>query len=71
MTPLRQFPECSGEIIKKAERIDVPGRVASSSGTTRFMVVLRTGGLSSKTATAKRSFSMTSSFFGENTLPPR
>ena len=24
MTPLRQFPECSGEIIKKAERIDVP-----------------------------------------------
>ncbi|KAF2766872.1 Sec63-domain-containing protein [Teratosphaeria nubilosa] len=24
MTPLRQFPECSQEIIKKAERIDVP-----------------------------------------------
>lgn len=24
MTPLRQFPECSSEIIKKAERIDVP-----------------------------------------------
>ncbi|KAF2482587.1 Sec63 Brl domain-containing protein [Neohortaea acidophila] len=24
MTPLRQFPECSAEIIKKAERIDVP-----------------------------------------------
>ncbi|CAK4033410.1 Pre-mRNA-splicing factor brr2 [Lecanosticta acicola] len=24
MTPLRQFPECSPEIIKKAERIDVP-----------------------------------------------
>jgi len=24
MTPLRQFPECSSEIIRKAERIDVP-----------------------------------------------
>ncbi|KAH9840433.1 Sec63 Brl domain [Teratosphaeria destructans] len=24
MTPLRQFPECSQEIVKKAERIDVP-----------------------------------------------
>jgi pre-mRNA-splicing helicase BRR2 len=24
MTPLRQFPECSADIIKKAERIDVP-----------------------------------------------
>ncbi|EMC94943.1 hypothetical protein BAUCODRAFT_72059 [Baudoinia panamericana UAMH 10762] len=24
MTPLRQFPECSSDIIKKAERIDVP-----------------------------------------------
>ena len=24
MTPLRQFPECPGDIIKKAERIDVP-----------------------------------------------
>lgn len=24
MTPLRQFPECSPEIVKKAERIDVP-----------------------------------------------
>ncbi|KAK5124119.1 hypothetical protein LTR85_001822 [Meristemomyces frigidus] len=24
MTPLRQFPECSAEIVKKAERIDVP-----------------------------------------------
>ncbi|KAK5134339.1 hypothetical protein LTR08_006519 [Meristemomyces frigidus] len=24
MTPLRQFPECSSDIVKKAERIDVP-----------------------------------------------
>ena len=24
MTPLRQFPECSADIVKKAERIDVP-----------------------------------------------
>jgi pre-mRNA-splicing helicase BRR2 len=24
MTPLRQFPECSSDIIKKAERIDIP-----------------------------------------------